>query len=131
MKLGLVNHFDHLTKYATAVWKHIQSPSPKKILQFKFAGKLMMNFFFDLKFAIYHHTLPSKTTVNDEYYFSVSKILLQQITKERHELIWNWTLHNVIACPHVTSSVHRYLSRCKIKIIPHPPYNIDLAPSDF
>lgn len=126
-----VHHYDPLTKSATSVWKHTDSPPPKKIRQTKSAGKVMMIIFFDHKGVIYQHAVPPKTTVNGEYYVSVLKILRQHISRKRHELVGNWTLHHDNARPHVATSVQQYLSKCNIKIMPHPPYSPDLAPCDF
>ena len=91
----------------------------------------MMIIFFDHECVIYQHDLSPKTTVKSEYYISVLKILRQHISRKRHELLGNWTLHHDNARPHVATSVKKYLCKCNIKILPHPPYSPDLESCDF
>lgn len=78
MKLG--THFDPFTKFTT----HWLSTS-KKTCQTKSAQNRMKIIFFDHKGLIYHHAIPNKTTVNNEY--SVLKILRKHIWRKSYELV--------------------------------------------
>ena len=83
--------------------------------------------FFYHKGVIYQPVVPPKTTVNDEHYFSVLKILRQYMSREHHEMLRNRTLHNENALPHIATTVQQYLS----KIMSHLPYSSDRAPCNF
>ena len=79
--------------------------------------------------VIYQHAMSLKTTMNAEYYLSVSKFLSQHISAKHHELVEKWSLHHNNTCLHVAFSVQQYLSKCKLKLC--PPYSPDLALCDF
>ncbi|GFQ99320.1 hypothetical protein TNCT_513651 [Trichonephila clavata] len=85
------------------------------------------------KGMIYQHAVPLKITVNCKYYVSILKHLQQDTSKKHYKLVRNLILHHGNAQPYVTTSVWQYLSKCNIKIMPHPPYSVDpqfLAVSD-
>ena len=46
----------------------------------------------------------------------------------RHEAI---IFHHDNACPHVAIPVKNYLENRGWEVLPHPPYSLDLAPSDY
>jgi len=63
---------------------------------------------------------------------SLLKSLLNRLHKKRPASTKNHVkLHYDNARPHVNNIVNNYLQQEKIKIMPHPPYSPDLAPSDF
>jgi len=59
------------SKQQSMVWKHPQSPPPKKAKTCRSAGKFMFLFFMDVDGMILQHAVPQGTTVNAEYYRKV------------------------------------------------------------
>ena len=66
----------------------------KKFRQTKSAGKVMMIIFFDHKDVICQLAVSSKTTVNSESHGSVLKILRQNMSRKRPEMVGNLALHH-------------------------------------
>ena len=62
---------DPETKRQSAQWKHAGSPRPKKARQSKSTHKLLMIPFFDSTGMMYMHCVPTRQTVNKEYYVEV------------------------------------------------------------
>jgi len=64
------------SKQQYMVWKHADSPSPKKARTSKSAGKYMFMVFMDAHGLILHHTIPAGTTVNAAYILSILYTLI-------------------------------------------------------
>ena len=124
-------YWDPKTKIESSTWKHVDSPRATKVRQSKSAGKVMIITFFDCRGLVYQHEVPSKTTVNANYYVEVLKQLRRHILKKRPEIADNWILHHDNATPHTARVVLDCLDKFNIPVMPHPPYSPDLAPCDF
>ena len=74
-----------------------------RLRQTKSACKFMMIIFFDHKCVKYQHAISPKNNLNGEDYVSVLKILQQHISRKRHQLVGNWTLHQNNARLQVTT----------------------------
>ena len=61
-----MHYFDPISKTASSVWKYTNSPSPKKIRETKYAGKVIIVIFFDHKDIISQHSVLLKNIVNGE-----------------------------------------------------------------
>ncbi len=79
------------------------------------------------------HQIPSGTSINATYYRDAClKSLTKKFHQKRPSLAENHVkLHHDNARPHMNNIVFNYLREEKIKLITHPPYSPDLAPSDF
>ena len=53
-----MHHFEPETKFQSSVWKHSDSPPPKKALVQRSAGKVTYMVFFDRSGLVYDHTVP-------------------------------------------------------------------------
>lgn len=126
-----VHHHDPLTKQESSVWKHVDSPPPKKVRQTKSATKVMMLVFFDHEGVIYQHEVPHGVTVNADHYITALKTLKIHISRKRRHLVRKWILHHDNARPHTAARVLEFLTKSKITVMKHPPYSPDLAPCDF
>ena len=73
-------------------------------------------------------------TINGERYRTQSIRLKREIAEKRpeyatrHEAI---IFHHDNARPHVATPVKNYLENSGWEVLPHPPYSLDLAPSDY
>ena len=114
-------------------WKHAGSPWPKNARQSKSTNKLLMIPFFDSTGMIYMHWVPTRLTVNNDYYVEVLRGLRKRFSRKRPALFKSgqWHFHQDNAPVHNSILVTDYLTKMGITTVPHPPYRPDLAPSDF
>ena len=89
--------------------------------------------FFDSTGMIYMHWVPTRQTVNKEYYVEVLREFRKRFCQKRPALFKSgpWHFHQDNVPAHNSILVTDYLSEMGIKTVPHPLYNPDLAPCDF
>ena len=89
--------------------------------------------FFDSTGIIYMHWVPTRQTVNKEYYVEVLSEFRKRFHRKRPALFKSgqWHFHLDNAPVHNSILVADYLTKMGIKIVPHRPYNPELAPCDF
>ena len=80
-------------------------------------------FFLDSTGMIYMHWVPTRQTVNREYYVEVLRPALFKSDQ--------WHFHQDNSPVHNSILVTDYLTKMGIKTVPHSPYSSDLAPCDF
>ena len=126
--------YDPETKWQSSQWKHAGSPRPKKAIQSKSTHKLLMiPFFCDSTGMIYMYWVPTRQTVNEEYYVEVLREFMKRFRQKRPALFTSglWHFHQDNAPVHNSILVTDYLTKMGIKTVPHRPYSPDLAPCDF
>ena len=89
--------------------------------------------FFDSTGMIYMHWVPTRQTVNKEYYIEVLREFRKRFLGKRPALFKSgqWYFHQDNAPVHNSILVTGYLSKMGIKTVRHPLYSPDLAPCDF
>ena len=91
------------------------------------------NPFFDSTGMIYMHWVPTRQTVNKEYYVEVLREFRKRFHRKRQALFksgqWHFDQDN--APVHNSILVTDYLTQVGIKTVPQPPYSPDLVPCDF
>ena len=109
--------YDPETKRQSSQWKHAGSSRPKKARQSKSTHKLLMIPFFYSTGMIYMHWVPTRQTVNKEYYVEVLREFRKRFHRKKPALFksgqWhfqqdNAPLHNSIL---VTDYWARWTSR--------------------
>ena len=90
-------------------------------------------FFFYCTSMIYMHWVPSRHTVNKEYYVEVLREFRKRFLGKRPALFKSGLCHFHKDNAPVYNSilVTDYLSKMGIKTVPHLPYSLDVAPCDF
>ena len=94
----------------------------------------MLCIWWDQKSVLYYKLLKPGETINGERYRTQLIRLKRAIAEKRpeyatrHEAI---IFHHYNARPHVAIPVKNYFENSGWKVLPHPPYNPDLAPSDY
>ena len=128
--------YDPDTKQASAQWTPKGGARPVKALRARATKKLLVTVFFDstsLLLVNFRHC-----TINKELYCEILTKLRAAVRKRRPHL-WDfcddgdrrmWLLHDN-ARPHVAHKTVTTLAESRIRIMDHPPYSPDLAPSDF
>jgi len=83
---------------------------------------------------VYYELLePTETITGDRYRTQLMRLSRAVKVKrpqynERHDKV---ILQHDNARPHVTKVVKTYLETLKWEVLPHPPYSLDVAPSDY
>ena len=122
-----------VTQRQSSQWKHAGSPRPKKARQSKSTHKFLMIPFFDSIGMIYMHWIPTRLTVNKEYYVDVLREFRKRFRWKRPALFKSgqWHFYQDNAPVHNSILVTDYLTKMGIKTVRHRPYSPDLAPCDF
>jgi histone-lysine N-methyltransferase SETMAR len=99
-----VHHYQPKSKRALMQWKHPSSPSTKKFKVTPPAGKVMLCVFLDSREVLSAHFQKCGENVNSASYN---------------------------ARPHTAHATQERIKELQWELLEHPPYNPDLAPSDF
>ena len=89
--------------------------------------------FFDSTGMIYMHWVPTRQTVNKDYYVEVLRKFRKRFRRKRPAFFKSgqWHFYQDHAPVHNSILVTDYLTKMGIKTVPHSPYSPDLAPCDF
>ncbi|KAJ0174850.1 hypothetical protein K1T71_009958 [Dendrolimus kikuchii] len=96
-------------------------------------NKVMLCVWWDWKGIIHYELLPLGRTIDSELYCEQLMRLKQKVQRKRPELINRRGvvfLHDN-AKPHISLATQQKLREFGWKVLMHPPYSPDLAPSDF
>lgn len=127
-----VYNFDPETKEMSKQWKHPFSPPPKKAKVKQSAAKVMLSVFWDSRGVILTDYLPTGRTITGDYYRKLLTALREKIKKNRRGMLSKGVLLLHDNAPaHTAHQTAQVAETCGYKILPHPPYSPDLAPSDF
>ena len=92
----------------------------------------MATIFWDSEGVILMDFLEGKKTVTSSYYEDVLKELKTSLAKKRRGKLHSQILFHHDNAPAHSSRADRVLLRkFRWETLPHPPYSLDLAPSDF
>ena len=125
--------YDLETKMQSSQWKHVDYARPKKARQSKSTHKILMIPLFDSTYMTYMHWVPTRQTVNKEYYVEVLREFRKWFRRKGPALFksYQWNFQQVNAPVHDSILVTDYLTKMGIKTVPHRPFSPDLAPCDF
>jgi len=124
-------HYDLETKQQSMEWRHSGSPRPKKFQVQKSTGKVLVSILWDQD-SILLIDLPKGQTINEEYYSSLL-VQLKDILKEK----WRRKVTKGVLFLHDSDPAHCALATQKklaylgFHCLDHPPYSLDLTPSDY
>ena len=125
--------YDPENKRQSAQWKHATSPRPKEARMSRSQEKAMVIPFLDSQGIIHVGWVPRGQTVNKEYYLDVLRKFRESMRKKRPQQ-WRsgqWWFHQDNAPCHKSTLVTNWMTNRGMKVVWHPPYSPDLAPSDF
>ena len=103
------------------------SPRPKKFKTQPSAGKVMATVFWDAKGVIMLDFLPKRSTITGVYHANLLDQLRTAIREKRRDKLSKGVSLQQDTCKVAMDAVERN----GYKLIPHPAYSPDLAPSDF
>jgi histone-lysine N-methyltransferase SETMAR len=102
-------------------------PTPKIPL---YPEKRMLSVWWDVQGVVYWELLPPNTTITASKYCTQLNTVTAEFAKKRFKDDQVHFQHDN-AIPHVAKVVKQKLERLHWKLLPHPPYSPDLAPSDY
>ena len=127
-----VHHFTPEAKQQSKQWKHPGSPPPKKAKTVPSAGKVMASLFWDADGILLIDYLQKGQTINGTCYASLLMQLREKIKiKRRGKLTKGVLFHQDNAPVHKFVIAMAAIHDRGFKLVEHPPYSPDLAPSDF
>ena len=127
-----VHHFTPEAKQQSKQWNHPGSPPPKKAKTVPPAGNVMASVFWDVDGILLIDYLQKGQTINGTYYASLLTQLREKIKIQRRGKLHKCVLfHQDNAPVHKSVIAMAAIHDCGFKLIGHPPYSPDLAPSDF
>jgi len=127
-----VHHFIPESKQASMVWKHPWSPPPKKFKVTQSAGKIMATVFWDYRGVLLVDFNPKGHTINAQTNSETLKRLKLTIKWKRPDRnVGDVILLHDNARPHVARVVSDQIASWGWQVLKHPPYSLNLAPSDY
>ena len=91
----------------------------------------MASVFWDKRGIIHVDFLPRGATINSEYYCHVLSDVHKRLWEKQLGLITKGFLFLQDNAPHTAHYTTCTLQQLCWEVLPHPPYSLDLAPSDF
>jgi len=128
-------HYDLETKQQSMEWRHSGSPRPKIFRVQKSAEKVLASIFWGRDGIFFIDYPPKVQTINTEYYSSLL-VKLKDILKENAgrgkvtNVVFFLLLHDN-APAHRALTTEKKLVYLGFQCLDHPPYSLDLAPSDY
>ena len=127
-----VYQYDPETKQQSKQWLPRRSSGPIKFKPERSVKKVMVTVFWDSEGVVLVEFLEGKKTVTGTYYVEVLRKLRAKLAEKRPEKLHCGILfHHNNAPAHSSRIVRDVLREFRCKLLPHPPYSTDLAPSDF
>jgi len=125
-------HYDPETKQQSMEWRHSGSPRPKKCRVQKSAGKVLASIFWDQDGILLIDYLSRGQIINAEYYSSLLVELKDILKEKRREIITKGILFLHENAPaHLALATQKKLTYLDFQCLDHPPYSLDMAPSDY
>ncbi len=122
--------YDPEMKSQSTQWLQKGEPRPMKSARPRAVGKVLLVCFFDMKGVVYREFL--RRTVTSEIFVNILSQLRHAVHRRRgFKYLQNLTIHMDNASPHTAQLTRTFLMLSKTKVLMHPAYSPDLAPSDF
>uniref|UniRef100_A0A2S2QFV8 Mariner Mos1 transposase n=1 Tax=Sipha flava TaxID=143950 RepID=A0A2S2QFV8_9HEMI len=127
-----IHHHTPESNRQSAEWTVAGEPRPKRPKSQKSAGKVMASVFWDAQGILFIDYLEKGKRINSEYYMALLVRLKEEITKKRPHMKKKKVLFHQdnAPCPKSIVTIAK-LHELGFKLLPHPPYSPDLAPSDY
>ena len=127
-----VYHRDPESKMESMQWKHKTSPTPKKCMVEKSAGKDMATVFWNEKELLLLESMPQKTTITGQTYANTIIALREAIKEKRQGKLsaGMLLLHDNVPV-HMSAKSQAVIWQCGFQQLNYPPYSPDLSPSDY
>ena len=113
-------------------WRHVKSPPLRKFKVVPSVKKVMATVFWDTSGVLLVDLLPQKQTVKALRYCATLKKLKRAVWRKRPQLCNDQIIiQQDNARPHSALSTQETIKKLGWTVLTHPPYSLDLAPSDY
>jgi len=127
-----LHHYEPETKQQSMEWRNSGSPLPKKFRVQKSTGKVLASIFLDQDGILHINHFPKGQTTNTEYYSSLLVQMKDVLKKKRSGKVTKRVLFLYDNVPaHWAIATQKKLAYLGFQCLVHPPYSLDLAPSDY
>ncbi len=120
-------------KRSTSAWLRSNKRRPHKVSKDQYVCKVMLIVFWNVQGVIHKEFVPDGKGVDRHVYLCTMRELWEKLHRRCPQLwrMQSFWLHHDGAPAHQADIVVNFLQADNTKILPHPPYSLDLAPSDF
>ncbi len=122
--------YDPELKWQSTQWLLPSDPCPVKSARPRAVGKVLLVSFFDQCGLVYREFV--NRTVNSKIFVQILSRFRYAVAHHRgYKYLEKMTLHMDNASLHTSKMTRTFLLFSRTKVMLHPPYSPDLAPSDF
>jgi histone-lysine N-methyltransferase SETMAR len=127
-----IHHYTPESKQQSKQWTEAGCSAPKKTRSVPSAGKVMALVFWNAEGILFINYLKKGKTITGKYYSNLLTRLDGKIREKRPGLQMKKIIfHQDNAPTHKSVLAMGKLRDLHYELLEHPPYSIDLAPSDF
>ena len=127
-----IHHCTPESNWSSAEWTAVGEKCPKRPKTQMWAGKVMVSVFWDAHGVLFMDYLEKGKTINSEHYIGQLMRLKNEIGEKRLEMKKKKVLFHQDNAPcHKSLATVAKSNELSFELLPHPPYSLDLAPSDY
>ena len=95
--------------------------------------KVRLSLWWDYKGIVYFELLPLNRTINSSVYCQQLNKLNNSLQQKRPKMVnrRGFVFHHDNARPHTSLATRQKLLELGWDVLPHPPYSLDIGPSDY
>ena len=127
-----IHHYTPESNHQSAEWTAKGEIRLKRLETRMSSGKVLASVFWDAHGILFIYCLEEGGTIKSEYYMALLVRLKEEIAKKRPQMKKKKVpFHQDNAPCHKSIAAMATLQELHFKLLPHPPYYLDLAPSDY
>ena len=127
-----IHHYTSELNRQSAEWTAKSKNRPKRPKTQMSAGKVLASLFWDAHGILFVDYLEKGRTINSEYYMALLVHLRKEIAKKGSQMKEKKVLfHQNNALCHKPIVTMAKLHELHFELLSHPPYSVELAPSDY
>ena len=127
-----IHHFTLESNWQSTEWTAAGESHPKWQKMQISAGKVLASIFWDVQGILFLNYLEKGRRHNSKYYMALLVHLMQEIAKKWPQMKKKKGLfYQDSALCHKLITTMAKLPELHFELLPHPPYSLDLAPSDY
>ena len=127
-----IHHYTPESKRSSAEWTAVGKKRSKRQKTQMWAGEVMASVFWDAQGVLFIYYLEKGKTINSERYIGKLMRLKNEIGEKRLQMKKKKVLFHQDNAPcHKSLATMAKLNELSRELLPHPPYSLDLAPSDY
>ena len=127
-----IHHYTSESKRSSAEWTAVSQKRPNRPKTQMWAGKVMASVFWDAHGVLFIDYLEKSKTINSECYIGQLIRLKNEIGEKGLQMKKKKVLFHQDNAPcHKSLTAMAKLNELSFELLPHPPYSLELGPSDY